>query len=43
MHRDQTKVTEFGAEKGLLQGLARRMGDLWPKSPELPKVFGKVF
>ena len=29
----QTKVSEFGAEKGLLQGQARRMGSMHEKNP----------
>ena len=29
----------FGAQKGLLQGQARRMGDLCPPKPNLPKGF----
>ena len=35
----QTKMMEFGAEKGLLQGQARRIGGLCPKNPKLPKGF----
>ena len=29
----QTKMSEFGAQKGLLQGHARRMGGLCPPKP----------
>ena len=41
MHSEakQTETSEFGAEKGLLQGHARRTGGLYPKNPELPKEF----
>jgi len=38
MHSEaqQTETSEFGAEKGLLQGLARKTGDSCPKKPQLP-------
>ena len=45
MQRDtkQTETSESGAEKGLLQGRARRMGGLCPPNPELPEVFQQNF
>ena len=41
MHSEakQTEILEFGAEKGLLQGHARRRVAPALKSPELPKGF----
>ena len=40
----QTETSGFGAEKGLLQGQARRMGGSCSKNPELPDGFwGEVF
>ena len=35
----QTKMSEFGAEKGLLQGHARKQVTQAPKAPEVPKGF----
>ena len=29
----QTEMSEFGTEKGLLQGPARRKGSLYPQNP----------
>ena len=46
MHSEakQTKRSEFGAVKDLLQGQARRMGDSCSKTPKLPDGFqGEVF
>jgi len=34
----QTKMSEFGAEKGLLQGQARRRGLVLKKTPGVPIV-----
>ena len=39
----QTETSEFGAEKGLLQGQAKRMGNLCSKTPNSPMVFGEKF
>ena len=39
----QTEMPEFGAEKGLLQGHARRQVAPAPKSPQFSKGFGKAF
>ena len=41
MHSEakQTETSEFGAEKCLLQGQARRMGSLCSKCPKLPEGF----
>ena len=41
MHSEakQTKTSEFGVEKGLLQGAARRMGGSCPKNSKLPRRF----
>ena len=36
---EQTKMSEFGVEKGIMQGLARRMGDFSSKNPNSPTVF----
>ena len=35
----QTKMSEFGVEKGIMQGLARRMGGVSSKNPNSPTVF----
>ena len=35
----QHEILASGAQKGLLQGQARRMGDLCPPQPKLPKGF----
>lgn len=39
----QTKMPEFGAEKGLLLDQARRMGDLYSKDSNSPMAFQKGF
>ena len=40
----QTKTLEFGAQKGLLQGLSKEKGQLMLKRPKLPDSFGgRVF
>ena len=41
MHSEakQTEMSEFGAEKGLLQGHARRWGGSGPKKPQAPEGF----
>ena len=43
MHSEdkQTETSEFGAEKGLSQGRARRRVGHALKSPELPEGFGQ--
>ena len=45
MHSEakQTETSEFGAEKSLLQGHARRMGDSASKTTELLTVFREKF
>ena len=45
MHNEakQTVKSEFGTEKGLLHGQARRMGGLCSKNPKLPRVFREKF
>ena len=40
---EQTKTLEFGAEKGLLQGQARRVGELCSKSPNSLMGFREEF
>ena len=44
MHNEakQNETSEFGAEKGLLQGYTRRMVAHAP-NPKLPKGFSKAF
>lgn len=39
MHSEakQNEILAFGAQTDLLQGQARRMGDLCPPKPKLPK------
>ena len=39
----QIETSEFGAERGLLQGQARRMGGLCSKNPNSLKSFSKAF
>ena len=39
----QTEMLEFGAEKGLLQDQARRMGGSCSKNPNSLMVFGEKF
>ena len=45
MHSEakQTKMLEFGAEKVLFQGQARRMGGSCSKPPNFPVVFREKF
>ena len=38
----QTETSEFGAEKGLLLGCARRQVDRAPKAPNSSKGFSKA-
>ena len=44
-HREaqQTKMSEFGAEEGFLQGRSRRTGGSWSKPPNSQVVFGEEF
>ena len=37
------EALEFGAEKGLFQDKARRIGGLWPQSPNSPMFFREDF
>ena len=39
----QPEMLEFGAEKGLLQGRARRMGGPCPQALNSPEGFSKAF
>ena len=45
MHNEAkpTETSEFGAEKGLLQVPARRIGGLCSKTPKSPMVLGEKF
>ena len=45
MHNEakQTEMSEFGAQKGLLQGHARKMGDSGSKTTELLTAFRDKF
>ena len=45
MHSEakQTETSEFGAEKGLLQGHAKKTGALCSKYPNSPMVSGEEF
>ena len=39
MHGEAKQIeTEFGAEKGLLQGYVRRGGGPYPKKPQAPQM-----
>ena len=39
----QTERPDFGTEKGLLQGQAKRTGDTCPQTPNASKVFGEKY